>query len=452
MSKVTRIRSGLIACLLLPIAACSTVEDQLDFIPGIGNDGPRETAPEDGRVSILSFEQGLQQNDAAGPVVLPTAYSNPVWPQQDGYPTHAIQHTAAPGNFERAWRISIGAGSSNRHRLNARPVVADGKIFTIDADGRVSAFDADSGSRVWSEELRSDRRRDQDAVGGALVFDEGRIYAHSGLNFFVALDAQTGAELWRSETIVPFHGAPTVADGRIFVTSDDNELLSMDADNGQVDWTYPGIVETARLITSPSPAVLGDVVVAPFASGELVALRVQNGNPIWQDALARDSALTALSRINDLSGSPVILGDRVYALSHSGPFVGIDMRSGERLWSVPAGSVNTPWIAGDFLFTVTTEGEVVCVNRLTGAIHWIESLPLFENPNDRKDRISYAGPVLASGRLFVASSDGRGFILDAATGMQTGEVNLGDPVYIAPIIANETVYVLTDEGRLIALR
>ncbi len=216
-------------------------------------------------------------------------------------------------------------------------MIAEGKIFAGDASGRVSALDADTGTEIWSVRLRVPNRHDRMSFGSGLAYDSGRIYAHSGFNFFVALDAETGAEIWRSETLVPFHGAPTVVDGRVFVTSDDNELLALDAATGAVLWTYQGIVENARLLTGPSPAVLGDIVVAPFASGELVALRVQNGNPVWSDSLTRAGGLTAMSEINDVAGSPVIMDGTVYAMSHSGTLVAIELRTGERVWTQPAG-------------------------------------------------------------------------------------------------------------------
>jgi outer membrane protein assembly factor BamB len=454
MIDVKRIRMVALALVMAPLAACSSVPNPLDALPGFGNDSVEgETAPSDGRVSILTFEQGLQVGEeGAAAVTLPPAYVNPLWPQPGGYPTNALQHTQASGNLDVLWRQRFGEGSDNDRRLNGRPVVADGRAYVIDSRGQVSALDAETGAGIWDARLVGPNSRDRMAFGGALAFDNDRIFVHAGFNYFVALDANTGAEIWRTEALVPFHGAPTVVDGRVFVTSDDNELLALDSSTGAVLWTYQGIVETARLLTAPSAAVLGDIVVAPFASGELVALRVQNGNPVWSDSLTRSGALTAMSEINDVAGSPVIIDGVAYAMSHSGILVAIELRTGERLWSQPAGGLHTPWVAGDFLYIVTSEAEVVCVNRMTGAVQWITQLALFENPNRRKNRIAWSGPVLAGGRVFVASSRGDAVLLNAYDGSNMRNFRLNDSVFVAPIIANETIYVVTDEGRMIALR
>lgn len=452
MIDVKRLRIAVLALILAPLAACSSIPNPMDMFPGRNHN--EDTAPTDGRISILSFEQTLRTgtDDVLPTVTLPTAYVNSVWPQPGGYPTHALQHTQASGNLDVAWRHSIGQGSNDDRRLNARPVIAAGKLFAGDASGRVTALDADSGSQIWSIRLGVPNRHDRMAFGSGLAYDSGRIYAHSGFNFFVALDAETGAEIWRTETLVPFHGAPTVVDGRVFVTSDDNELLALDAATGAVLWTYQGIIETARLLTGPSPAVLGDIVVAPFASGELVALRVQNGNPVWSDSLTRAGGLTAMSEINDVAGSPVIMDGTVYAMSHSGTLVAIELRTGERVWTQPAGGLHTPWVAGDFLYIITSEAELVCLNRNTGVVHWMTQLDLFENPHRRKNRIAWAGPVLAGGRVFLASSRGDAVVVNAYDGEIIRQYRLGAPVFVAPVIANETVYVVTDDARVIALR
>lgn len=457
-----------IAALL--VAGCGAGERISNLNPFRGEETDDPNAPaQSERISVLELEEQLNA-EGAGPIVLPRSYVNTAWPQPDGYPTHAMQHTGASGDLARLWRSNVGAGSNNNRRINARPVIAGGVVYAIDAEGRVSGHDLETGDEEWAVRLRGTEREgggdglipfvpfiggrgDQVLTfGGGLAWDAGRLYAHSGGHFIVALDASSGEELWRQTALTPFHAAPTVADGRVYVTTDDNELLALDAGTGEVLWTHRSISETARLITAPSVAVLGETLIAPFTSGEIVALRAANGTVLWSDSLTRAGGLTPLSSINDIAASPVILGESVYAMSHSGIMAAFDLRSGARQWTLPASGLHAPYIAGDHLFLVTTNAEVVAIDRNAGEVRWITQLDAFRNERRRRDRISWAGPVLAGDRLVLASSEGDLVILDPATGAQTGKRDLGDPVYIAPIIANETLVVLTDEGRLIALR
>ena len=130
----------------------------------------------------------------------------------------------------------------------------------------------------------------------------------------------------------------------------------------------------------------------------------------------------------------------------------LDLRTGQRLWTLPAGGVHTPALAGDFLFLVTVDAQLTAIDRNTGEVRWLTQLGQFENERRRRNRVAWAGPVLAGDRLVLASSRGELVIVDAATGAVNATRDLGDPVFVAPVIAAETVVVVTNSGRLIALR
>ncbi|MCW5723572.1 MAG: PQQ-binding-like beta-propeller repeat protein [Maricaulaceae bacterium] len=441
-----------IGAVALSLAGCNTVSR---INPFQGGDRRDPSAPADERrISILAYEQALSADPevTSRPANLPAPAANTAWPQAGGYPTHAMHNLSASGALNRAWERSIGRGSGRDSRVTARPVVAEGRIFALDASGQITAMDAGSGSVAWTQRLRSENRRDRVAFGGGLAYDGGRIYVHSGYTFLVALDAQSGAEVWRASALTPFYSAPTVIEGRVFVTTSDSEILAFDARTGDSLWAYQTISEPARIMSSPSPAVQGEIVLAPFASGEVVALRVQNGNPLWSDALTRAGALTAISAINDIAGSPVVYDGHVYAVSHAGLLAALDLRTGERVWTQSAGATQTPWVAGDWLYLVTSEGEVLCLDRRTGAIRWITQLETFANPRRRRDRIAWAGPVMIDGRLLLAGSNGQAVILDAASGVEQRRIRLRGGVFIAPVVAGQTVYLLSDDARLTALR
>lgn len=438
-----------------------------------------EVAGEEERISILSLDDQLQVGTTITPadITLPASYVNPDWPQVGGNPTHALQHTAASGPLERIWSKNIGKASGRKGRLTAPPVVAGGRIFVMDSDNRITAFDANDGSEIWDYKttvtLKGKTRRgnrsmierlrdplglanrggtDKESVGGGIAVADGKVFVSSGLGVVSALDAVSGELIWSIPTRTPMHSAPTISEGRLFAVSDDNELFAMNANTGEILWTYQGIIESARMLTTPSPAVQDNVVIAPFASGEVVALRVQNGGVLWQDALAASGRLTPLATLNDIASGPVIADGYVIATAQSGVMSAFDLRTGQRIWSQPAGSLGFPLIAGDFVYTVTTESQVAALSKLDGSVIWITDLPNFENEKKRKKRISWSGPVLAGDRLFLASSRGQKILINPYDGTVMEEDKIGGPVFVPPIIANETIYVLTDEARLIALR
>jgi len=257
---------------------------------------------------------------------------------------------------------------------------------------------------------------DKEGVGGGIAFADGNIFVASGLGKMVALNAESGELVWARETRVPLNSAPTVIDGRIFVISDDNELFALNSNTGEVLWTYQGIVETASMLTAPAPAVVDDVVVAPFSSGELIALRVQNGGVLWQDSLSSTARLTPLASLNDISGGPAVADGYVIASAQSGVMTAFDLRTGQRVWSQPAGSLSIPLIVGDVVYTATTTGQVAAISKLDGTVHWIQQLENFKNAKKRKERTVWTGPLLAGNRLVVASSRGDVVLLDPRAG------------------------------------
>ncbi|HCY54497.1 MAG TPA: dehydrogenase [Oceanicaulis sp.] len=471
MTSTLRIAMLAVLAGSFALAGCSAADQLSRLNPFSGLTGEDPNAPpRDQRVPVLGVGESLEVSGDAR-VILPPAYVNDRWPQPDGFPTHSMQHTQARGSLERIWRVDIGAGSNRDRRINARPVVLDGTVYTVDGDGRVTATNADTGARQWQVRLtarddaegggialpipfigREGGGPDRYAFGAGIAVDGGRVYVHTGRRFLVALNASTGEEVWRETVLTPLIAAPTVADGRVYSITHENELIAFDATSGNIQWTHRAIADSARLLTAPSVAVLGDVVVAPFSSGELIALRAQNGTVLWSDSLTRAGGLTPMSSINDIAGSPVIGGTEVYALSHSGIMASFDMRTGERNWTQPASALHAPWLAGNYLFVMTSDAQLAAFERQTGNVAWITQLEAFRNERRRRDRIAWAGPVLAGNRLLVASSRGELVIINPADGSVQERRNLGDPVFIAPVIANETVYIVTDNGGLIALR
>lgn len=453
-----RLATLLLAATLL--SGCASVREGASRLWPFGGGGEAERkSPNDGRVSILTFDTAVTPDPAAAaqPFLLPPAAELANWPAPGGPVSNAPGHVKADGPLAQAWRRGAGEGSARDRALTSSPIVADGRIFVLDAGVTVRAFDAATGAPVWSQNLRPRREgrgrdRDPRALPGGIAFADGRVFASTGWGEVVALDAATGAQAWRARNPSPIHTAPVAANGRVFVVSTDSEILAFDAATGATQWTFQAIAEPARMLSSPSPAVQGDVVVAPFASGELVALLAANGRRLWTDALTRTSRVTSLSAINDIAGRPAIAGGVVFAASQSGVLAAVDLRTGQRLWARTIGSIQTPMVAGDHVFVVTTDSQVVCLERATGVVRWVRELRRFEDVEDRKGRVVWSGPVLASNRLVLASSRGDIAVLNPADGATVRELRADGPVYIAPIVADDTVFVLSDTGSLSAFR
>ena len=184
----------------------------------------------------------------------------------------------------------------------------------------------------------------------------------------------------------------------------------------------------------------------------MYALRVENGHPLWSDSLASFHRVDSVSSLPHIRARPVIDRDLVFLVSHSGRTSALDLRTGKALWSRDFGGIQSPAVAGDFVFLITTDNELVCLTRRSGLVRWTKVLPQFENPEDNRGKLVWNGPVIINSQLILTGSNGTLLTLNAADGSEVCHHQLPDKALIPPVVANKTVYVLTDDGTLVAYR
>ncbi|MGV9005963.1 MAG: PQQ-binding-like beta-propeller repeat protein [Brevundimonas sp.] len=454
------LKVALLCGLAATVASCGTVRRALPFGLG-GKDAPQSTATSGARVSVLEFEQQLvpAASLAGRDFFIPGPQAAISWPQPGGTSENLVEHVIAAPDFTVAWKRDIGAGSGNTREIMA-PVVADnGRVFVLDGESTVTAVDAATGATAWRVNVHPPGR-ERGGFGGGVAVGGGKVFVASGYRTMTALDQTTGAVLWTSPVEVPIHGAPTVAGSRVYVIDVENQLYAFNVETGLQDWSYRGIPEPARTMRASSPAVTGDTVIAPFSSGEVVALRAPTGQSVWQQVLSRTSRTSALSEIRDIAGRPVVSRGMVYAVSHSGVLSAMDVRSGVPKWTLPIGGVNAPLPVGEVVYVVSTAGELTVVNRDSGLVYWTRDLNAgrvhqeggFLGFFDHTVRPSWSGPVLASNRLVLVNSEGEAVALNPKTGEVLTTLKLGAPAYVAPSAYNGALYVLTENGQLVSIR
>lgn len=431
------------ACLLvILVAGCAGEGPTLPKISDLNPFKEKQQPLPGRRIPVVQTTESISSNlaDADKPIVLPPQRSNDTWAQPGGDANNAPGHLALTGAPRQVWSASAGEGSSKTGRVMASPIVYDGRVYTLDSEGKVSAF-ALSGGKAFEVSTVPENENAAGGHGGGLAADGGRLYVANGFGVVAALEPGSGKVIWQKNLGAPIRAAPTAAGDKLFVITVQGRFYCLSGGDGAELWVARGLPQQAALTTSTSPAVDGDIVVVPYPSGDVMAFKIADGTPVWTENLARTRQTSQLASMSD-AARPAIDGGTVFAVGHAGRMVATQSKTGERLWSINVPGTQTPWVAGDTVYVVDTHGQLMAVARTDGKTRWNAQLP---------DSKTWSGPVLAGGTLWLVSNKGQLIGVDAATGRVGNQVSLGDAVYIAPVVAQGRMFVLTDTAKLIAL-
>ena len=440
--------------LLLVLAASSTLGGCAVLDGMRGDAGKKNNTPTVGsRVAILGTERDTDVDPALAnvAVTLPPAYINEAWAQPGGNASKSPGHVELSQGLKRVWTASV-KGANPRARLAASPVMSDGRLYVVDTTARVTAFDANTGAQIWSNALEVKNDGKSSRYGGGVSATATNVFATNGVGDVASLAADTGALIWKKRPAGPLRGAPTLSNGNLYVMTQDNQIYALRQSDGEPQWNEAGPVAASGIFGVGAPAAAQGTVIAGYSSGELAAYRYENGRSLWSDTLSRTAMSTSVSTLTDIDADPVIDRGRVFALGKGGRMASYELVSGQRIWEINIAGISTPVAVGEWVFVMTDEARLLCVARSSGKVRWISKLQRFKNEKKKKGPISWYGPVLAGGRLIVANSNGAIWSISPEEGAATEVFDVKNDVSLAPIVANNTLYILDDSGRISAFR
>ena len=405
------------------------------------------------KVSVLTYGRELMPDaDLKKTYLLPEPETVPAWTQAGGVSHNVMQNPALAPKIMQAWKISIGQGSSKKSVLLAEPVGQKGIVYTIDSAGYVQAVSSVNGKKIWGTALPEKKSGRISTVGTGLALAEGRLFASLGTGQVVALDANNGTELWRVNLNSPVRSAPAVYGGRLFVVTADNRLTALAQDDGRTLWQHYAFLENVSLLGRAAPAIDNGIGVAAFASGDVMAFRPENGSILWTESLGGTRMNDAGAEINDIRARPVIDADKVFVVSSGGLLSALDLKTGGVIWEREIGGINQPWLAGDVLYIVSSYAELTALEASSGKILWVNQLTQWLDPEKKKGRLLWTGPVMAGNRLILTNSDGKAIAVAPQTGTIIGWDDIDDKGTLPPIVLNDTLFFITENGNLIAYR
>ena len=384
---------------------------------------------------------------------LPSPQPVPAWTHQGGNAQHIAAHAELPSELTLSWSRRIGAGDGKRHQISAAPVAQGGQVYTLDSQSMVTALD-ETGTILWQSELGKSSDALKDASGGGLAVGGTQLFVTTGFGTVVALDTASGAELWTKDLASYGGASPTVYDDLLYISARDGAAWAIDTSNGRIKWQVAGPTVAASHTGGPGPAVSDKYAVFPFGTGDVLASFRKGGLRSWSSGLSGARLGLASTQVRDLTGQPVIEGSSVYLASSAGRMAAVDLNTGLRIWTAKQGSQGHILVAGGAVFAVSDAGNLIRLSKDDGALIWSTPLPKFtkKSVKSRAKIHAHYGPILAGGRLILASSDGLIRQFNPADGTLITTVDLPSGAASAPIVVNGTLYVLSTKGDLLAFR
>ncbi|MDF3413332.1 PQQ-binding-like beta-propeller repeat protein [Sulfitobacter sp. M57] len=431
----------------LALGACNERED---YLPG-----PREDVSavlQNPELVAADVDLGARENTSR-PISLGAAKSNASWTHSTGTAKYRTSHPAMRSAPQLAWSADIGDGDSRRYRITADPVVDAGRIFTLDAGAQVSATSA-SGATLWTRDLTPASDKQGQGSGGGLAVQGDTLYVSIGYGVLAALDVETGGVRWTQDLDASGSGVPTVYGDLVYLTAGDDTGWALNKTDGRIEWQTSGSTSMNNVLGTPAPVLTDQLAIFSFGSGELQAVFRQGGLSRWTSAVLGKRPGRALSSISDVTSGPVISGDRVFVGNQSGRLSALNLGSGEKIWTARDGAIGPAWPAGDSIFVISDLNELLRLDASDGSRIWGTPLPNFtkSRPKRQSSVFAHHGPIVAGGRVIVASNDGMLRSFDPVNGALAGSVEIPGGATTAPVVVAGTLYVVSRKGQLLAFR
>lgn len=341
-------------------------------------------------------------------------------------------------SVQRVWSVNAGYGTKKQ---NLKLLIADynNTLITADVYGNVYAFDQTTGKPIWRERLGAEIMSGPSAGNGMVVVTNVKARA-------IALNAENGKPMWSQPIPNIALAAPAITGNQVIIKTIDGNMISLDTASGAQNWQFHHDEPTLILRGSSTPQVSSGKIVAGFADGQLVALDQSSGNMVWEVPVATPSGSTQIEQMVDIDADPYIDNGVVFVASYQGNLAAIALANGKPLWTHPI-SAYAGLIAGpNQVFVVDANSHVFAFSRSGGSINWEQT---------GLDSRNLTAPVAMDTDNAIVVGDGLGYVhwLAKSDGhflarAYTDKTGIMSP----PVVIGNTVYVITKSGMLSAYR
>jgi outer membrane protein assembly factor BamB len=334
------------------------------------------------------------------------------------------------------WRRSVGSGAGKLF-LKLRPAVHGDRVYAATHKGRVRAFDARSGESIW------DTRTNSPLSGGPGVGD-GLVLLGTSDGEVLALSEKDGEIQWRARVSSEVLSSPSSLGGVTVARTIDGKLFGLSADDGTRLWVYDRTAPVLTLRGTGSPILSNGAAIAGFDNGQVVAIALGNGQPLWETRVAVPRGRTELERMVDVDADPVIDRKFVYVVTYQGQVAALNLFSGEVVWRRDLSSHSGLGLGPENVYVTDDSSHIWALNRSNSASMWRQS---------KLEARRVSAPAVFGEFVVVGDLDGYVHWLRRDDGQFVARVRVDSSSIVAtPVATSFAVYVYGSGGELAALQ
>lgn len=338
--------------------------------------------------------------------------------------------------LHKEWSTSIGSGQGKLWNKLV-PAIDGGHIYAADARGLIVALDRYEGKKQWQRKLKNVE------ISGAVGASDGLVVVGTLAGEVIALDANNGEELWRSQIGSEILAPPAVNDRVVVVQTQDDRLIALDAYTGAQHWAYESPPALLTLRGTSAPLLTDFVVFAGLSTGKIIALELEHGLPLWEQRVAIPSGRTELERMVDVDGTLLLQEGVLYVSAYNGRVAGLEAQSGSVLWQRDSSSTGAVAQGYGNAYVSQDGGVVEAIDERSSSVLWRNEQLLRRQPTGMGVMSSYVATADIEGYVHLLSQvDGR-FV--ARTRVDSKGVR------VRPLIEGGWMYVYGNSGKLVAL-
>lgn len=332
------------------------------------------------------------------------------------------------------WTASIGDGVGH-YFSKLSPVYAYGKVFVASRDGEVKALDPETGKTLWEVDLEGDQPA---RLSGGLTASYDKLYIGDENGQAFALSVDDGSVVWKKDIDGEVLAKPLADESLVMFHTSKGALVALKEDSGEPFWEINNDVPNLTLRGDSSPVSISGGVFWGMANGRLAAALIQRGQLLWQQPIGTPKGSTEIDRLVDVDASPLIIGSNLYAVGVNGQLVAIDLRSGAPMWKRTYSSATDLASDGSRIFVVTDKDHIAAVDVRSGTPLWT---------NDSLEYRQLTAPVLINQYLVVADGEGYLHWIDRATGKFVAQQLIDeDGIAVPPVETDDGFVIITREG------